>query len=318
MLLLAFFLLIVGFALLVKGADWLVDGASALALRLHIKPIVIGLTVVAFGTSAPELIVNVLSALKGANDIAFGNIIGSNIVNILLILGVAAAIRPLKTQHNTIWREIPYSMLAIFVLFVMVNDSLFSEGVNLLARNDALILLCFFGFFLIYNFAIAQVQVVDFRPTKQLSVFKMTVLILIGLAGLFLGGKLAVENAVIIARAFGISDKVVGLTIVALGTSLPELFTSAVASFKKKDDIAVGNVVGSNIFNIFFVLGCTGIIRDLPYNPSINFDFLVLTFASLLFFFSSFVKEKGQISRREGWLFIVIYLVYTAYLFITK
>ncbi len=317
-LLTAVLLLIAGFVLLIKGADLLVDGASSMALRLQIRPIVIGLTVVSFGTSAPELIVNILASLKGANDIAFGNIIGSNIVNILLILGVSAAIRPLRTQHNTIWREIPYSLLAVFILFALCNDGLFAAQTDLLARNDGLILLIFFLFFLFYNYAIAQVEVGEYFEARKFSAFKTTLFILLGLAGLFFGGKLAVDNAVVIARLIGISDRVIGLTVIALGTSLPELFTSAVAAYKGKDDLAVGNVVGSNIFNIFFVLGCSAIIRPLPYNLSINIDMAVLTAVSIMFFLNTFLRTSGQVDRRSGVLFILCYFAYTAYLFIVK
>lgn len=311
---LALIALAAGFGLLVKGADLLVDGASSLALRLHIRPIVIGLTVVAFGTSTPELVVNLIAAFKGTHDIAFGNIIGSNIVNILLILGVAAAIRPLKTAHNTIWREIPFSLLAVVILYAMLNDLRFGGQENLLASNDGFILLMFFVLFILYNFAVSKVDAKDFRPPATLSAFRTVIYIIIGLAGLFWGGKLVVEGAVVLAKVFHLSDKVIGLTIIALGTSLPELFTSAVAAYKGKDDIAVGNVVGSNIFNIFLVLGITSMIHPMPFNKAINFDIAVLTVVSVLFFCSSFLGRRGLISRRSGYLFITCYVLYTAFL----
>ncbi|RPH99761.1 MAG: calcium/sodium antiporter [Calditrichaeota bacterium] len=309
----ALLLLIVGFALLIKGADWLVEGASSLAMRMRIRQIVIGLTVVAFGTSTPELVVNILAALKGNVDIAFGNIMGSNIANILLILGLAAAIQPIHTHHNTIWREIPFSLLAVFVLFALVNDRIFTGEVNLLARNDALILLLFFLIFLAYNFAIAKIEIDDLPEVKMLPVGKIILFISTGLGGLFFGGRLVVDNAVIIARYFQISEKVIGLTIVAVGTSLPELFTSMVAAAKNKMDIAVGNVVGSNIFNVFFILGVTGLIHPLDYNSSMNFDFIVLAIASILLFISTFIHPIGKVSRVEGICFVIIYFIYLVY-----
>lgn len=310
----ALLLLIVGFAFLIQGADWLVEGASSLAMRMRIRPIVIGLTVVAFGTSTPELVVNILAALKGNVDIAFGNIMGSNIANILLILGLAAAVQPIHTHHNTIWREIPFSLLAVFVLFVLVNDRTFTGEIDLLARNDALILLMFFLIFLAYNFAIAKIELDDLPEVKMLSVGKIIFFILAGLAGLFFGGRFVVENAVIIARHFQISEKVIGLTIVAVGTSLPELFTSVVAAAKNKMDIAVGNVVGSNIFNVFFILGVSGVIHPLVYNNSMNFDFIVLAAASILLFISTFIHPIGKVSRTQGVFFVIIYVIYLIFI----
>lgn len=313
-MILSLILLLLGFALLIKSADWLVDGSSALATRLKVSPMVIGLTIVAFGTSTPELIVNVFAAAQQNADICYGNIIGSNIVNILLILGIAALIRPLATQHNTVWREIPFALLGVLVLGVLVNDAILAGGANLLSRGDAIILLLFFAIFVIYVFAMAQISVGSTPDVEQMSVSKLILFIILGLAGLLLGGRIVVANAVKIATALAISQKVIGLTIVAIGTSLPELVTSAVAAYKNKIDVAVGNVVGSNIFNIFFILGVSGLVSPLSYDSGINFDMAVLLVATIVLFFSMFTGQKRNIDRAEAVIFLVLYVAYTIYL----
>jgi cation:H+ antiporter len=307
-------LLIVGFALLIKGADYFVDGASALAGKMRISLIVIGLTVVAFGTSAPELVINVLAAISGNSAISFGNIIGSNIINILLILGIAAIIRPLKTEKNTVWREIPFALLAALALWILVNDIQLNNSVNILSRGDGIILLLFFAIFMTYIFAISKVDSQHIPDIKQLSNQKIIIYLIIGMAALMLGGQLAVSNAVKIAGILDLSDKLIGLTIIALGTSLPELVTSAVASYKGKTDIAIGNIIGSNIFNIFFILAITALINPLPFESVMNIDMAVLLFASLLLFFTMFTGEKRSLDRWEAVVFIIIYVCYTAYL----
>ena len=308
-------LLIIGFFLLIKGADALVEGSSSLASKLNISQIVIGLTVVAFGTSTPELIVNIFSAIEGTNDVGFGNVVGSNIINIFLILGIAALISPLQTQRNTVWKEIPFALLGSFVVLVMCNDILFNGGLNFISTSDGLILLFFFIIFIVYIFGIAEVKSDSTQVIKDFSTFRIVVYILLGLAGLIIGGDLVVNNAVSIAADFGISDRIIGLTIVALGTSLPELFTSAVAASKGKADIAVGNVVGSNIFNIFFVLAITAIIRPIPFKPAMNIDLIVMSIASILLFFTMFTGEKRKIDRWEAVVFLLIYLCYSIWLF---
>ena len=304
-------LLVVGFVLLIKGADFLVDGASSLALRFKVSPIAVGLTIVSFGTSAPELVVNVMAAIQGNAGISFGNII-----NILLILGIAAMIRPLNAQRGTVWREIPFSLMAVVALFLMCNDSLFTSNGNLLARNEGLLLLLFFIIFVVYTFGLPKIEVEELPDIKKFSFCKITLLIILGLAGLFVGGKFAVDNAVLIARHFGLSDRIIGLTIVAIGTSLPELVTSAVAAFKNQIDIAIGNVVGSNIFNIFLILGITSVIKPLPFQWAQNLDLLVLVVASFALFFSVFTGPSHRISRGEAAIFLFIYAAYTVYLFI--
>ena len=309
-----FILIIAGFAFLIKSADFLVEGASALAAKFSVSQIVIGLTIVSFGTSAPELIVNIIASLRGNSDITLGNVIGSNIINTLLILGVAGLIYPIKTVANTIWREIPYSLLAAAVLLLACNDLLLDGTANILTRSEGFIFLLFFLIFIVYSFAIARVESVDVPEIKMLSDLKITIYILIGIAGLFYGGKLVVNNAVNIARELDISEKVIGLTIVAIGTSLPELVTSAVAAYRKKSDIAIGNVVGSNIFNIFFVLAVSVLIRPIPFNEVMNVDLMILLFASLFLFILMFSGKKRTIDRWESILLVAVYIFYMGYI----
>ncbi len=313
------FLLAIGFGLLVKGADYLVNGSSSMAKRLNVSEIMIGLTVVAFGTSAPELIVNIFAGISGNDAIAFGNIIGSNITNILLILGVAGVINPIMTEKNTVWKEIPFSLLAAVVLMILCNDVFFKAApVNLLSRGDALVLLLFFIVFLTYTFGIPKVEMKDEPEVRLLSMSKTVIYILVGLIALFLGGKLVVDNAIKIARVFLVSEKLIGLTIVALGTSLPELFTSAYAAFKGKSDIAMGNVVGSNIFNLFFILGITGVIHPLSFDRVLNFDFLVLIGVSLLLFLTMFTGKRRRLDRWEAIVFLLLYISYITILIVRK
>ncbi len=307
-----------GIVLILFSANWLVDGASALAKRFGISDMVVGLTIVGFGTSAPELTVNIFSALKGTTDIAIGNVLGSNISNILLILGVSAIIFPISIQANTKWKEIPFSLLAIVVLGIMAN-SLFIEGTptgNLITRGDGLILLCFMIIFLVYTFGIARHSVNAIAQTsdvKSIGVKKASILVLIGLIGLFFGGKYLVAGAVEFAKILGMSEKVIGLTIIAIGTSLPELATSVVAALKKKSDIAIGNIIGSNIFNVFFILGTTAIIQPIRIDTPINFDIGIALLSSILLFISTITFKKKRIDRIEGIIFISIYVCYITY-----
>lgn len=313
---LPYVLLILGFAILIKGADLLVDGASSIAKKLKISALVIGLTIVAFGTSAPELIVNVMASAKGNAEIAVGNIVGSNIANILLILGVAAIIFPLRVRKSTTWKEIPFAMLAVAVLFFIANDTLIDKiPSSVLTRIDALVLLSFFGIFMYYTIGMAKEQSQeDSTKIKTLSVRISILFIILGLAGLVLGGKWVVDGAIHMAKTFGLSESFIGLTIVAVGTSLPEFATSAVAAYKKQSDIAVGNVVGSNIFNIFFILGVSGIISPIPFSAAMNMDILVCVIATLLLFLSVFVGNRHQIDRWQGVLFFLFYAGYIGYL----
>lgn len=308
--------LLIGFVLLIKGADLVVDGAASLAVQLSVSEIVVALTVVAFGTSSPELIINVFASLNHQPDISFGNIIGSNIVNILLILGVAGLIYPIRTHRNTVWREIPFSLIAVIVLGIMCNDRFFNGAPDALSREDALILLIFFAVFLIYIFLIARVDLQEKPEIKRLPGWKIALYLLIGLLGLFAGGRLVIDNALQIARALHVSERLISLTTIAAGTSLPELFTSAVAAYKKNSDIAIGNVVGSNIFNIFFILGVTALIDPLPFNPSFNLDLMVLLVVSGLLFLTMFTGKRRVLDRWEASIFLLLYLAYiifTAY-----
>ncbi|MCF6184890.1 MAG: calcium/sodium antiporter [Bacteroidales bacterium] len=306
-----------GITLIIFSANWLVDGASAIAKKFGINDLVIGLTIVAFGTSAPELTVNIFSALKGSTDIAIGNVLGSNISNIFLIIGVAAVIYPIHIQKNTQWKEIPFSLLSVIVLGILANDVFINKtGANFISRSDGLILLSFLIIFLIYTFGMAKkgnTQIEPEEKIKELPVRKSTFLIILGLIGLYFGGKYLIDGAVNIAKILGMSERVIGLTIIAVGTSLPELATSIVAARKKKPDIIIGNVIGSNIFNVFFILGTTATISSLPFNSQINFDLIIAMFASILLFVTTMTLGKKVIVRTEGIIFLIIYVSYIAY-----
>jgi len=306
-------LLVAGFIFLIKGADLLVDGASSLAKRFGISSLVIGLTIVAFGTSAPELIVNIFASIKGNTDIAIGNILGSNIANILLILGVSAIIFPLAVKRGTVWKEIPLSLLAVIVAGIMANDILIDGGkFSGLTRIDGLIFLSFFIIFLYYTFGISKAQSGDEVETKiKLTSLPLSIFyILVGLFGLTLGGKWIVDSAVSIASSLGVSQALIGLTIVAVGTSLPELATSAVAAYKKDTDIAVGNVVGSNIFNIFWILGISAVINPLAFSPLLMRDVAVTIGATFLLFAFMFIGKRNILQRWQGAGFVLLYVVY--------
>lgn len=308
-------LLLAGFLVLIKGADFLVDGAASIAKRMNISDLVIGLTVVSFGTSAPELFVNIVAAIDGKTDMALGNIIGSNISNILLILGVSALIYPLPASRGTVWKEIPFGVLAALILCITANDRILSGSPGVIDRGDGLVLLCFFLIFLYYSASIAfNVQnIEEHSRLKTASIQKSLLFVALGFAGLVLGGWLIVENAVIIAKKVGMSEAMIGLTIVAIGTSLPELATSAMAAYKRNTDIAVGNVVGSNIFNIFLILGVTASARPIPFNSENNPDLTVMFIASGVLFLFMFTGKKNFIDRWEGGLLLMSYAAYLAY-----
>lgn len=314
-----YILFILGFVILVKGADFLVDGASSIARKYNVSDLVIGLTVVAFGTSAPELFVNVAASLKGSTEIAVGNVVGSSIANILLILGVSSFICPLTVSKGTVWKEIPFSLLAALILGVLANDVLIDKReASVLTRSDGLVFLSFFIIFMYYSFGIAQkTEKTEIPvPEKQQKLSKSLLLILLGLAGLTLGGKWIVDGAIFMALKFGMSESVVGLTIVAVGTSLPELATSAMASYKKNSEIAVGNVVGSNIFNIFLVLGISSSIKPLPFRSEDNLGIQVLILADIMLFVSMFTGIKRVVERWEGAVFLAIYAGYITFVVI--
>ena len=312
-----YILIFIGFILLIKGANLLIDGASSIGKMLNISDLVIGLTIVAFGTSTPELFVNIFASNTGNTDIAIGNVLGSNITNIFLILGVSALIFPLAVGKGTVWKEIPLSLLAALLLAVMANDRLIDKReVSSLTRIDGLVFLAFFIIFMYYSFSIAKrIDGIDNHlPQKQHGLLKSFLLIVAGFVGLGLGGNWIVGSAVDIASKLGVSQSLIGLTIVAVGTSLPELATSAVAAFKRNVEIAVGNVVGSNIFNIFFVLGLSSIIKPLPFQQVGNIDIGVVILASLLLFLWMFTGKKRSIDRWEGIVFIILYVGYITFL----
>jgi len=312
---LQFLILVVGLAMVVFGANILVDGSSALAKRFKIPNIVIGLTIVAFGTSSPELAISTYSAWTGNSEIAIGNVVGSNIFNILLILGISALITPLTILRNTVLKEIPLSLLAALVLYVMINDTTLNEGTtNIISRGDGIILLGFMAIFMYYLVHLAKtsgededLEIPDFSTSKS------SLYIVGGLALLVGGGKLFVDSAVNLATAFGMSQAVIGLTIVAAGTSMPELATSVVAALKKNSDIAVGNVVGSNIFNVFLILGLSSLVSPLQKGNITDIDLWVCIGASLLLLLSGYLFGKFKITKTEGVIFILCYILYVAF-----
>lgn len=307
--------LVVGLVLLVKGADWLVDGASKLAKRLGVTDLVIGLTIVAFGTSMPEFVVNMVSVADGATDLAITNILGSNIINTLVILGCSALVCPLVAQRSTLRLDIPLNIVAgvLVLVFVFISSPMEPKG---LSRVEGLALLVVFAAFLVYTFYTAKADATTTTESTPFPLWKCVVLILVGLVGLVVGGEMIVKTAVAIARYCGVAESVIGLTIVALGTSLPELATSVVAAFKHNNDIAIGNVVGSNIFNVFFILGTSAIIKHLPVYPGIEID-AALVAVSALAVWLLLCNKNRSINRWGGALLLVLYAGYLTYRLLT-
>jgi cation:H+ antiporter len=307
-------LLLLGFVLLIFGADWLVKGASVFAKKHKVSDLAIGLTIVAFGTSAPEMVVNVFAAINGHHDIVLGNIIGSNNFNLFFILGIAGLITPLVVQSSTVWKEVPLSFLAIVFMFVLANDFFFPTA-PVLSRLDGIVLLLMFGIFLYMVYRQMKTDTAHIATYHHhMQNWKIWGLILLGLAGLVAGGRFVVNSAVEMATALGVSEKVIGLTIVAAGTSLPELATSVVAAIRKNNDIAVGNIIGSNIFNIFFILGLSTVINPISYNAIFNYELYLLAFGTLVLFTAMFTGKKKKLDRWEAGLLLMVYLVYTVYL----
>lgn len=311
-------LLIGGLALILLGANGLTDGAASVAKRFRISDLVIGLTIVAFGTSAPELVISVLSSIQGSAEMAIGNVVGSNIFNVLMIIGCTALVLPMQVGQGTMSKEIPLVILSSLVLAAFANDRLIDgEAQNVISRIDGLVLLGFFLIFMRYTFAIARSggdETAEGQQVKLLPVWKSLLYIVGGLAGLIFGGQFFVEGASGIARLLGVSESVIGLTLVAGGTSLPELATSVTAALKKNSGIAIGNVIGSNLFNVFFVLGCSATVSSLPLGGIGNVDMAVLIGASLLFWLVGWFFKKRTITRLEGGLLVVCYVAYTAFL----
>lgn len=314
---LTYLLFALGFVLLIKGADWLVNGATAIAKKYQISDIVIGLTIVSMGTSMPELIVNILASLSGNAELAVGNVFGSNIANILLILGVAALIYPLPLQRSTVMSEIPFSLMAALLVGFLANAALFDKYQGLIiSRTDGGILLFFFALFMFYIFKVAREGGEhEVKETYQEQPMLRAVgLVLLGVFCLFLGGKWTVDGATFIASQLGMSESFIGLTVVAVGTSLPELVTSAVAASRRNTDIAVGNAVGSNIFNLLWILGVSALIHPLPFSVLSNFDILMIIFASTLLILSVSLEKNRAVGRISGVVFLLCYVAYIVFL----
>ncbi|WBW95054.1 calcium/sodium antiporter [Oceanirhabdus sp. W0125-5] len=307
-----FIFLIVGFVFLVKGADFFVDGAARIADFFKIPPAIIGLTIIGFGTSAPELAVNLNAAIKGSTGIVLGNVIGSSIFNILIVLGVIAIIKPLSVSGDILKGDFPFllvSTVSLMLLSVVINPS----GVMILSKLDSILLLflfCIF-FYRTINFALksrTNSETEEYNK-KDKGILKNGFITVLGLVGVVLGGNAVVDNSVIIARNFGVSDRIIGLTIVAIGTSLPELVTSLTAIKKQESEMAIGNIIGSNIFNILLVLGLSSLLKPLTITWSSGIDIIVLMGITVLTYF--FCLKNAEISRIEGFTLIMVYVFYS-------
>ncbi|RSK28095.1 calcium/sodium antiporter [Bacillus sp. HMF5848] len=312
----SYLLLIVGFVLLIKGADFFVDGASKIATFLNISPLIIGLTIVAFGTSSPEGTVSIIAALEGNADVAVANIVGSSIFNITLVIGLTALFNPLKVENSTIRKEIPFTLLASIAMYILILDS----TTVIVSRNDGIILLLFFAVFMYYiieaalnNKDRAPLYEIDV-PTEKTSITKSIMFTLGGLLAIIFGGELVVSSSIKIALALGMSETLVGLTVVALGTSLPELITSIVAAIKKMSEIALGNIIGSNIFNLLFVLGIASVVAPLPVDTKIFTDAVILIVLTIILFL--FSRSKHRISKLEGLVLTLAYIGYMTFIII--
>ena len=309
---------VVGLLLIMKGADWLTDGASSIARKFNISTLVIGLTIVAFGTSAPELVVSSMASISGETDIAIGNVVGSNIFNVLAIMGITALIAPVPVKGNNIKYEVPLAILASVAVFVMASDALFNGGgANIITRGEGIILLCFFLIFLAYTFAIARngVDAEGQSEVKQMPMWKSILLFLVGLGCLVFGGDTMVDGASSIAEFLGVSQSIIALTIVSAGTSFPELVTSIVAARKGDTDMAMGNVVGSNIFNIFLILGAAATISPLSGGSITMVDYGLLLFSIVaLWLACKFGKTYHKITRTEGAMLVLCCIAYYSYL----
>ena len=305
---LSYLLIVAGFVFLIMGADWLVNGASGLAKRFNVPDLVIGLTVVAFGTSAPELVVNLVAAIKGSSEIALTNILGSNIINTLVILGVSALIYPVASQASSRKRDIPLSIFAGFAVLLLVLLTPGDGGVN--RWGGVLLLVCFCYFMFLTMRHARKNPAESAEEYTPIPAWKAVGLILVGLLGLIVGGQAIVASAQNIARSWGVSEHIIGLTVVALGTSLPELATSAMAAYKKNSDLAIGNVIGSNIFNVFFVLGVSACIRPLASYDGLILDAFMAGCSSLLLLAFLYTNKERKLQRWQGFVFLCIYAVY--------
>ena len=313
-MLLSILLIIIGFVLLIIGADLLVDGASGIAKKFHIPEIIIGLTIVSIGTSMPELFVSITSALEGHSDMAIGNVIGSNLSNLLLILGLSAMIKPVVFQKETRLYEIPMCLASTLILMIFCNTN------AKISRGESAVLLILFCMFILYTIFMAQkesqknIVEIDVKEEKKNSTFKDIIFIILGIVGLKIGGDLAVDNAVVVANYFNLSEKLISLTILAIGTSLPELVTSVTAAVKGNSDIAIGNIIGSNIFNILLIIGVSSMIHPITYNMSYNFDISILVISTIILAIFPFIPPKDKMSRANGVIYFLMYLMYLGFL----
>ena len=305
-------LLAAGFFPLIYGAGLLVDNATALAKRLNIPDIVIGLTIVGFGTSSPEMVVNIFASVERSSEMVLGNIIGSNLFNILVILGVASVIYPIAVKKNTAWKEIPLSFLAALVVFTVANDILIDHRPSSqISRIDGIIMLLFFTIFIVYNISLAKTELFAGEARiKEKPPGRSIVLLTGGLILLVGGGRLIVFSAVRVAAMIGMSERIIALTVVSVGTSLPELATSVIAALKKNTDIAIGNAIGSNIYNIFLVLGISAVINPVALQPGADMDMLFNIGAGMLLFIFVFTGRGRTVSRPEGMIFLLVYALY--------
>ncbi|MEA2104914.1 MAG: calcium/sodium antiporter [Candidatus Cloacimonadota bacterium] len=317
---LPYFLLIFGFILLAKGADFFIDGASEIAQYFHVSPLFIGLTLAAFGTSAPEAAVSIKATLSGVNGIALGNVIGSNIANICLAIGIAALIKPLFFENTTSKKELPFLVLSTFIIFLFCLDFTNSHSAtSMISRTEGIILLVLMVVFLFY---LSRMAKNDRKQTDRnilhpkISLPKNILLTVVGGVAIIIGGNITVSNATLIAKIWGVSDKVIGISIVAFGTSVPEIVTAIVAIKKNQISIAVGNIVGSNLFNILFVLGIASTIKNISLSSDVIFDAGVCLFITILFFLFSKIHKK--IGKLQGLILIVFYIGYMFSLFIIK
>lgn len=314
-------LMLAGLVLLLVGANYLTEGSSAVAKRFGISEFVIGLTIVAIGTSAPEFVVSLISTINGHTDIAIGNILGSNIFNALMILGITALIRPIRIEHNTLSRDIPFGLLAAVVLAICGLDIWLNGNEGTITRNEGLLMFCFFIVFMVYSFITAKRNDTPETTTTEQTTEKPKrpiwielIMIIGGLAALIYGGDLFLEYAVIFARDMGMSEAVIAVTLMAGGTSMPELITCAIAAAKKKGQLALGNVIGSNIFNIFLILGTCATVSPLQLGNILPLDLVILTAASLIIAITAFTFRRNEIDRAEGVIFILLYIGYVVML----
>lgn len=315
------FLMLVGLALLLVGANYLTEGSSAIAKRFGISEFVIGLTIVAVGTSAPEFVVSLISTFNGTTDVAIGNILGSNIFNSLMILGITAAIRPIVIERNTLSRDIPFGLLAAVVLMICGIDAWLNGSEGVITRSEGLLMLCFLVVFMVYSFITAkrdeaptQEQPIEDASTKTRPIWIEIIMIAGGLAGLIYGGDLFLKYAVLFARDMGLSEAVIAVTLMAGGTSMPELITCVIAAVKNKGQLALGNVIGSNISNVFLILGTCATVSPLQLGNILPIDLVILAAASLLIAVTAFTFRRNELDRAEGGIFVLLYITYIIYL----